>query len=201
LFDLIRCATENVNGGDDGFLSIRLHVPLAERLDAEQIALLDGERYAGEIEFALLVERLTVRLGDGAIASPRLVESHVPERAFSWLGHPARAFERSDSSTDARARRPSHDENFRPLQLLPEPIEIRAIVTPSEDRDGRPVLFRLGRDVHPLRHAIGPERISGEWWRGHDKTRDYFDVEDEQGKRFWVFRVNETNRWYLHGSF
>ena len=75
------------------------------------------------------------------------------------------------------------------------------MVTPSEDRDGRPVMFRLGRAVHPLRHAVGPERISGEWWRGHDKTRDYFDVEDEAGRRFWVFRVNETNRWYLHGTF
>ncbi len=87
------------------------------------------------------------------------------------------------------------------MQVLPEPLEIRAIVTPSEDRDGRPVLFRLGREVHELRHAIGPERISGEWWRGHDKTRDYFDVEDFHGKRFWVFRVSETNRWYLHGMF
>ena len=56
------------------------------------------------------------------------------------------------------------------------------MVSPSDDRDGRPVLFRLGSDVHELRHAVGPERISGEWWRGHDKTRDYFDVEDEDGQ-------------------
>jgi protein ImuB len=75
------------------------------------------------------------------------------------------------------------------------------MVSPSEDRDGRPILFRHHDEVHKLRHAIGPERISGEWWRGHDRTRDYFDVEDDQGRRFWIFRVQETNRWYLHGMF
>ena len=87
---------------------------------------------------------------------------------------------------------------LRPLQLLPTPIEIGVMVSPSDDRDGRPILFRNGSDVHRLTHAIGPERIAGEWWRGHDRTRDYFDVEDEEGKRFWVFRVNEAHRWFLH---
>ena len=87
------------------------------------------------------------------------------------------------------------------MQLLAEPIEIGVMVSPSEDRDGRPIQFSTNGQVHVLRHAIGPERISGEWWRGHDKTRDYFDVEDEAGKRFWLFRVSETNKWYVHGVF
>ena len=190
LFNLVRCATENIDGGDDGFLSIRLHVPLAERIDPEQIALLGGERYAGEIEFAKLIERLTVRLGDDAIVQPTLIESHVPERAWGVSSVFTQSFVHSPECSSSR-----------PLQLLPDPIEIAVMVTPSEDRDGRPILFRHRRDVHELRHAIGPERISGEWWRGHDKTRDYFDVEDAEGRRFWVFRVNETSRWYLQGMF
>ena len=99
---------------------------------------------------------------------------------------------------DAQA---TEQDRLRPLQLLPRPIEIQAVVSPSEDRDGRPVQFRRGRELHRIRHATGPERISGEWWRGHDKTRDYFDVEDEAGKRFWLFRVNETGKWYLQGAF
>jgi protein ImuB len=88
LLHLLRCATENVDGGDDGFLAIRLHVLIAERLDAEQIALLGGEEYEAELELAGLVERLSVRLGDGVFAQPRLVESHVPERAcqLQWHG-------------------------------------------------------------------------------------------------------------------
>ena len=55
--------------------------------------------------------------------------------------------------------------------------------------------------VHRLPRARGPERIVGEWWNGRWKTRDYFDAEDEAGRRYWLFRVVETNRWYLHGMF
>jgi protein ImuB len=64
--------------------------------------------------------------------------------------------------------------------------------------------------VHRLVHVLGPERIAGEWWRGHHKTRDYYDVTDESGNRFWVFRVMSLSkpqadtigvRWFLHGLF
>jgi protein ImuB len=50
-------------------------------------------------------------------------------------------------------------------------------------------------------HVRGPERIAGQWWNGSGKTRDYFDVADTAGSRFWLFRVMETNQWYLHGIF
>jgi protein ImuB len=75
------------------------------------------------------------------------------------------------------------------------------MVSPSHDREGRPVLFAHHGEVHRLAHAVGPERIAGQWWQGHLKTRDYFDVEDEDGKRFWLFRVAETGRWFLHGEY
>jgi protein ImuB len=211
LFNLIRCATEDLeqsNGrrrgrgrGDDGFLGIRLAVSLFERVTDEQIALLDGERYAGEIELAGLIERLTVRMGDNAIAQPVLVESHVPEKAFAWHGFLTRVDDGRRDLSQTRVENPCHRGAHRPLQLLLAPIEIAVMVSPSEDRDGRPILFRLDREVHHLTHAVGPERISGQWWRGHDKTRDYFDVEDNTGRRFWLFRVHETNKWYVHGIF
>jgi protein ImuB len=86
------------------------------------------------------------------------------------------------------------------LQLT-EPIEIGVMVSPSDDRNGRPILFRHRGNVHELKHVIGPERISGEWWRGHFKTRDYFDVEDQSGQRFWIFRVGETGKWFVQGMF
>ena len=55
-----------------------------------------------------------------------------------------------------------------------------------------------------------------EWWKqaGHALTRDYFRVEDEEGRRFWIFRDGLYEReladdegrpvpanWYLHGLF
>ena len=75
------------------------------------------------------------------------------------------------------------------------------MVSPSDDRDGRPISFSWRGEVHRLLHAVGPERIAGQWWQGHHKTRDYFDVEDPNGKRFWIFRVMESGKWYVHGEF
>ena len=75
------------------------------------------------------------------------------------------------------------------------------MVMPSESRDGQPVSFTHNGQVHRLVHVRGPERIAGQWWNGSGKTRDYFDVADTAGNRFWLFRVMETNRWYLHGIF
>jgi protein ImuB len=193
LFNLLRCALESIET-DVGFTGIHLHVPVFERLTEEQISLCQEDDLAGQAELDELIARVVARLGDDAIVQPKLLESHVPERAFTWHGLPAR-----DEKNETRAGSPCHEN--RPLQLLSMPVEIGVMVSPSDDRDGRPILFRRGSDVHQLTHAIGPERISGEWWRGHEKTRDYFDVEDEEGKRFWVFRVNETGKWYVHGTF
>ena len=92
-------------------------------------------------------------------------------------------------------------ETLRPLHLLHHPVEIAVMVSPSEDREGLPILFNHDMDVHRIVHTVGPERIAGEWWQGHHKTRDYFDVEDEAGKRFWIFRVRESGQWFLHGEY
>ena len=59
--------------------------------------------------------------------------------------------------------------------------------------------------------AIGPERIGAKWWqekkreRSNDLgeaesgTRDYFQVADEAGQWWWVFRILETGQWFMHG--
>ena len=58
--------------------------------------------------------------------------------------------------------------------------------------------------------AEGPERIAPEWWRPEDDaraTRDYFRVEDSEGRRYWLFREGLYGRevvqpvWYMHGLF
>ena len=197
LFNLLRCAMETVET-DEGFLGIALVVTSSERVADDQIHLLGGDEFAAQVELDHLIERLRVRLGEDIIARPELIESYVPERAYSWhgrLGHAPAAI-----AASAWAGRPCHD-GLRPLHLLRRPLEIRAMVSPSHDRDGRPILFTLHGEVHHLAHVVGPERIAGQWWQGHFKTRDYFDVEVEAGQRFWIFRVAETGRWFLHGEF
>ncbi len=59
--------------------------------------------------------------------------------------------------------------------------------------------------------ADGPERIADEWWRPEaagnvDAIRDYYRVEDEEGRRFWLFRAGlygggRKPRWFVHGVF
>jgi protein ImuB len=57
--------------------------------------------------------------------------------------------------------------------------------------------------------AEGPERIAPEWWRaGQDAAvRDYYRVEDQEGRRFWLFREGSYEerasrpRWFVHGLF
>ncbi|MGH1558236.1 hypothetical protein ACRAWD_11375 [Caulobacter segnis] len=40
-----------------------------------------------------------------------------------------------------------------------------------------------------VRRADGPERVFGEWWKSDvelARSRDYFQVEDEGGERYWI---------------
>ncbi|MBF0394778.1 MAG: DNA polymerase Y family protein, partial [Alphaproteobacteria bacterium] len=70
--------------------------------------------------------------------------------------------------------------------------------------DAAPRRFRWRRDTHEVARAEGPERIAAEWWHGPapappELLRDYWRVEDSNGRRFWLFR--DGRRWFLHGVF
>ena len=77
--------------------------------------------------------------------------------------------------------------------------------------DYPPAQFVWRRKRHRIRRAAGPERIAGEWWTADSErsaTRDYWQVEDEDGHRFWLFRSGNAVdpatgdlHWFLHGFF
>jgi protein ImuB len=79
--------------------------------------------------------------------------------------------------------------------------------------DSPPAMFYWRRLPHRVRHADGPERIAAEWWCDDSVTeaeavRDYYRLEVEGGRRFWVFRrglyrpeAAAIPVWYLHGLF
>jgi len=94
---------------------------------------------------------------------------------------------------------------LRPPQIFdpPQPISVSAEVP-----DGPPVHFNWRKTRHIVVHAEGPERIAPEWWRKPqgEGARDYFRVEDDHGRRFWLFRAGfyggETPpNWFMHGVF
>jgi protein ImuB len=145
-------------------------------------------------DLAALIDRLSQRLGVGALVRPYVQESHIPERAVRFLP----AFHHGAMPIAA-----AYPRKLRPIRLLrrPEPIDGVAPVP-----DDPPLLFRwreLGRRV---RRADGPERIAAEWWREDAEPRDYYRAEDENGRRFWLYRLGlyepaTRPRWFLHGFF
>jgi len=140
------------------------------------------------------------RIGFDRIWRPAPVESHLPERCVAA------------APPLAPAGSKAWPEGWtRPLRLLrrPEPITVTAPVP-----DDPPSVFRWAGATHKVRRADGPERIAYEWWRRakpEDRTepemiRDYYRIEDETGRRFWVYRAGlyregQTARWFLHGVF
>lgn len=182
---------------DCGFELARLAAMETVRFDDEQVYL-GGPRNAGEADLALFADRVRARLGANAVMSARLVESHLPERAVTAVPYAA-----------AKTMVPSLPLVIeRPIRLLrrPEPVEVAMAEVP----EGPPNQFRWRRVLYRVARAEGPERIAPEWWRSgkEDKpTRDYFRVEDEEGRRFWLYRRGlygesiEMPRWFMHGLF
>ena len=189
----------------NGYVGLRLEVTRWQPIAVEQVTLDGGAAFEADAERDDLIERLLVRLGDAAVIQARPVESYLPERAWTLL----------DPDESAAASRPVRTGQPRaggrvlpafaslPLSVRP-PTEIHVTVAPSHDRDGRPVQVILPRDrrgAMPVVHSVGPTRVAGQWWTGHDKSRDYFDIELPDGRRWWVFRVNETGKWFWQGEY
>jgi protein ImuB len=142
-------------------------------------------------KFAQLIDRIAGKLGKETIQRYLPAEHYMPERSYQQASsHEQRSIEwRTDKA--------------RPLIVLPypEPIEVTAPIP-----DYPPMNFRYKGRLHKVLRADGPERIEQEWWIEEGEHRDYYAVEDEEGARYWLFRlghytVEKNNQWYLHGFF
>ena len=179
-----------------GFDQVRMSVPWAQTLAPTQQGF---EREASSKEaLSRLIDRLTARLGPQSVLRLEPSASHIPERAVRLAPACGRPGDEAWLDLDP------DDPPLRPLQIFNPPQPVEAL---AEIPDGYPLKFRWRRVLHEVRRAEGPERISGEWWRAPGQsTRDYYRVEDQDGRRFWLFRQNlygETPepRWFIHGLF
>jgi len=180
-----------------GVDAVHLAVPLVETLSFVQpgVGLIEGE--AAEVDVSILVDRLVSRLGVRRVYRALPVESDVPERSVRRTG-PLNP--RSDAAWPRGLPRPAR------LLKPPQPVDALAVLP-----DQPPAQFIWRRRPHRIRRADGPERIAGEWWssdRERPATRDYWQVEDEDGRRFWLYRngaaldpATGDLRWFLHGFF
>lgn len=173
LLRLLLPKIETINPGF-GIERLRLTARRVEPLGAQPIAGgLSGEPPPADL--APLIDQLTGRLGTQRLYRIAAVESDVPERSVRRVGplEPATGWPLWP----------------RPVRLLRRPERIEGVVALLPDQPPRRFTWR-GR-AYRVTRADGPERIHGEWWRRRAESaavRDYFQVEDEGGARFWLFR-------------
>lgn len=204
---LFRLLVQHFDKIDPGF---GIDMVLAEMLDGDRAgpvqAALGSTEMRDRDAVADLGDRLANRLGSAAVHRLEPVESHRPERAErpatrATAGRPGR---KGLTWTNVR---PPAPERARPVRLMrrPEPVEATALLP-----DHPPARFRWRGAEYRVAHAAGPERLAPEWWRADDggemATRDYFRLEDGEGRRFWLYREGLAERgeapsWFLHGVF
>ncbi len=194
---LTRLLQERLEGIDAGFgiEHMRLSAPLVDRLDARQ--LVAGFDAPPETDLSGLVDTLMNRLGASRLYRVAAVDSDVPERSTRRIPPlaPAAPWNLTRSWP-------------RPARLLTPPQEVQVMALLP---DYPPARFTWRRRQHRVMRADGPERIFGEWWKRDGEAnavRDYFQVEDEEGARFWLFRRGDgidpetgDHRWFVHGVF
>jgi protein ImuB len=180
-----------------------LAVFAVEPLPPEQIGFAGAGADAEALSLAPLLDRLGNRLGLADLSRIETRESHIPERAAVAVPVDNSLSAHTPCSGD-RGGRP--DKPPRPIRLFepPEPVEAFWLLP-----DDPPFRFTWRRRVHRVSRADGPERIAEEWWRPRANgggIRDYYRVEDKDGRRFWLFRAglaggDRSPRWYVHGVF
>lgn len=143
-------------------------------------------------EIAALLDNLENRFGNDIVHRYLPVEHHWPERAA-----------RPASSLAEKPAIGWQPHKQRPLQLLPQPQPVW-VMAPIPDYP--PMNFRYQNQLYIIAQADACERIEAEWWVDGGLHRDYYIVEDEAGKRYWLYRLghyNETTQptWFLHGFF
>lgn len=177
-----------------GIERLRLTAARVEPLAAQSVpGELAGEKATPSL--AALVDRLAVRLGARRVHRLTALESDLPERSVA--------------AADPLGPAATWPAWPRPIRLLSPPEPVEHVI--SDLPDGPPRRFVWRGKRYEVAAADGPERVYGEWWRRAAErvaVRDYFQVEDSTGARFWLFRRGDGEDsatgdlgWHLHGVF
>ncbi|HLT08648.1 MAG TPA: DNA polymerase Y family protein [Cyclobacteriaceae bacterium] len=167
-----------------------LEAPLVEDMEGVQESLWDAVNHDQQAIVELL-DNIAGKVGMDAIHRYLPQEYHWPERSIKPVPF-----------LQGQPDKPWPSGISRPLHLLPQPEPISVMVHLP---DYPPRHFRYKGKIYKVVKADGPERIEQEWWLHNGPPRDYYRVEDEEGIRYWVFRLGLYGegepQWFLHGLF
>ncbi|HNP21787.1 MAG TPA: DNA polymerase Y family protein [Panacibacter sp.] len=169
-----------------------LEAPKLEDLQTFQQTFWTANSSLESTEIAELLDNLESRFGSQVAHRYLPDEHHLPERSVKLAG-----------SLKERPAIEWRADKRRPIQLLPQP---QPVMVTAPIPDYPPMNFRYNNKLHIIKKADGPERIESEWWIQPALLRDYYVVEDEEGKRFWLFRAGHYEGdndpgWFIHGFF
>lgn len=164
-----------------GVDALMLTAEVAEPLSGVQSDLEHGRDDDEALALAGLIDRLGAKLGEQAVFRLEGRQSWMPER--SQARRPA-----VTGPPGATAEPQTLPE--RPLLLINPPERVTTLAVLP---DGPPMRFTWRQVSHRVVRSEGPERLSAEWWRPQRqlkpaRTRDYYRVEDEAGRRYWLYR-------------
>jgi len=128
--------------------------------------------------------RLRATFGDDAVRRVRLREGHLPEARWIW------------EPLAAVVRPQPHSAVLRPLMRR---IVLRpSMLSPPPRTPRNAGWLPAGPEAGPIVRLVGPDVLSGGWWR-REIHRDYYFAETARGDLLWLFYDRRRRQWFLHG--
>lgn len=142
-----------------------------------------------QTNFNRLMDRLSSRLGVGAVRQVAAHAEHLPELASQWVAMAnipvtqARLKDKPSACANI-----SHNSMTEPLWILEHPRRL------TKQADGRPSCDG------PLVFIQGPNRVSSHWW-SQLCSRDYYIARQTNGRLLWIYFERTQQHWFMHGAF
>ena len=138
-----------------------------------------------------LLDSIIQKIGSARVLSLEKKESYVPEKSF--------CYKPLLETRKGPWQRTAVICQNRPSFLFERAEEIRALALMP---DSPPSWIKWRKRDYRLLEALGPERISPEWWsedKNAESTRDYFKAQLPNGVWLWLYRELESSRWFVQG--